>query len=259
MEPPVDSSSMPEPDLTVVVPTYNEAGIIKATLEEIGGHLRRLDLRGEIVVADDGSTDRTLVLAGGADIAPATLRLLPSERGNQGKGDAVRRGVLAARGRLVLFTDADLSTPLDELDLFMEQLEAGRPVVIGSRKLHPERVVRRQPWPRQFMGRVFSWLSRRLLNPEVADFTCGFKAFRREVIADLFTPLTLSGWAFDAELLHVAWRRGIHVVELPVAWSNRADTRVRLRRDILASAAGLGQVVWNGWRGRYAPGSAQSM
>jgi len=242
---------MSEPDLTVVVPAYNEAAIIVATLEEIAGHLQRLGLSGEIVVADDGSSDRTLALARDASIGAAALRLLPSGAGNRGKGDAVRRGMLAARGRMVLFTDADLSTPLSELDHFVRELEAGSQVVIGSRKLHPERVVRRQPWPRQFMGRVFSWLSRRLLNPQVADFTCGFKAFQRDVAVDLFTPLTLSGWAFDAELLHVAFRRGIPVVELPVAWSNRADTRVRLRRDILGSAGGLVRVVWNGWRGLY--------
>lgn len=250
---------MSEPDLTVVVPTYNEAAIIVATLEEIAAHLQRLGLSGEIMVADDGSSDQTLARSRAARLDPVVLRLLPSNAGNLGKGDAVRRGVLAARGRMVLFTDADLSTPLSELDRFVHELGAGGQVVIGSRKLHPERVVRRQPWPRQFMGRVFSWLSRRLLNPQVADFTCGFKAFQRDVIVDLFTPLTLSGWAFDAELLHVAWRRGIPVIELPVAWSNRADTRVRLRRDILGSAAGLARVVWNGWRGRYDRRPPQSM
>ncbi|MCZ6601007.1 MAG: glycosyltransferase family 2 protein [Acidobacteria bacterium] len=245
------------PDLSIVVPTYNEAEIITATLEEIASHLRRLGVRGEILVADDGSNDATLARARAASLSDTLLRLLPAQR-NRGKGDAVRRGVLAARGRFVLFTDADLSTPLTELDRFLRELEAGHPLVIGSRKLEPQRVVRRQPWPRQFMGRVFSWLARRLLNPEVADFTCGFKAFRREVVDTLFTPLTLAGWAFDAELLHVARRRRIPVLELPVAWANRGATRVRLRRDILVSAAGLLRVVWNGWRGRYAPRPDQS-
>ena len=245
------------PDLSIVVPTYNEAEIITATLEEIASHLCRLGVRGEILVADDGSSDSTLARARAASLSDMLLRLLPAER-NRGKGDAVRRGVLAARGRFVLFTDADLSTPLTELDRFIRELEAGHPLVIGSRKLEPERVVRRQPWPRQFMGRVFSWLASRLLNPEVADFTCGFKAFRREVVDTLFTPLTLTGWAFDAELLHVAHRRRIPVLELPVAWANRGATRVRLRRDILMSAAGLLRVVWNGWRGCYAPRPDQS-
>jgi len=241
---------VPRPDLSVVVPTYNEAEIITTTLEEIATHLRRLGLKGEILVADDGSGDQTLERARAASLGDTPLRLLPAER-NMGKGDAVRRGVLAAQGRFVLFTDADLSTPLTELDRFIRELEAGNPLVIGSRKLEPEKVSRRQPWPRQFMGRVFSWTARRLLHPEVADFTCGFKAFRSEVVDTLFTPLTLSGWAFDAELLHVARCRHVPVLELPVAWANRGATRVRLRRDILVSAGGLLRVAWNGWRGRY--------
>lgn len=248
---------MPCPDLSVVVPTYNEAEIIKDTLEEIAEHLQRLGLRGEILVADDGSDDLTLQQARGASLGATSLRLLPARR-NRGKGDAVRRGVLAAQGRFILFTDADLSTPLTELDRFIRELRAGHPLVIGSRKLEPQRVSRRQPWPRQFMGRVFSWLARLLLHPQVADFTCGFKAFRREVVDSLFTPLSIKGWAFDAELLHVARRRGIPVLELPVSWANRGATRVRLRRDILVSAAGLLRVVWNGWRGRYAPPTDQS-
>jgi dolichyl-phosphate beta-glucosyltransferase len=248
---------VPCPDLSIVVPTYNEAEIITATLEEIAGHLRRLGVSGEIVVADDGSSDKTLERARAAALGDTPLRFLPARR-NLGKGDAVRRGVLAAQGCFVLFTDADLSTPLTELDRFIRALAAGHPMVIGSRKLEPARVSRRQPWPRQFMGRVFSWMARRLLHPEVADFTCGFKGFRREVVDTLFTPLTITGWAFDAELLHVARRRRIPVLELPVSWANRGATRVRLRRDILVSAGGLLRVVWNGWRGRYALDPDQS-
>jgi len=248
---------VPRPFLSVVVPTYNEAEIIQATLEAIAEHLNRLGLDGEILVADDGSDDQTLQQARSASLGTTVLRLLPARR-NMGKGDAVRRGVLAAQGRFILFTDADLSTPLTELDRFIQELLAGHPVVIGSRKLEPQRVSRRQPWPRQFMGRVFSWSARLLLHPQVADFTCGFKAFRSEVVDTLFTPLSIKGWAFDAELLHVARRRGIPVLELPVAWANRGATRVRLRRDILVSAAGLLRVVWNGWRGRYAPPTSQS-
>lgn len=166
--------------------------------------------------------------------------------------------MLAATGRRVLFTDADLSTPIVELERFLAELDAGHPVVIGSRKLEPDRVQRRQPWPRQFLGRGFSWLSRRLLHPQVADFTCGFKAFDRKVVPDLFTPMTINGWAFDAELMHIAWRRQIPVVELPVAWANRGDTRVRLLRDIVASAGGLVRIVLNGWAGRYSHPRPQS-
>ena len=163
----------------------------------------------------------------------------------------MRRGMLAARGAIVLFTDADLSTPIREFDRFLPELRGGRPVVIGSRKIDPSRIERRQPLVRQAMGRVFSWLARRLLNPEVADFTCGFKAFRRDVVGALFEPLTVPGWAFDAELLHLARRRRIPVLELPVAWSNRRETRVRLRRDVWQSALGLCHVLRNARSGVY--------
>jgi glycosyltransferase involved in cell wall biosynthesis len=241
--------------LSIVIPAYNEEERIAATVEEAARYLAGRGGEGEVILADDGSTDATVERARSAACHGIDVRILPVEK-NRGKGDAVRRGVLAAAGDVVLFTDADLSTPLAEFDRFQPAMEAGHPVVIGSRKLEPARVVRRQPWFRQYMGRVFSWLARRLLNPHVADFTCGFKAFRREVVPVLFEPLTLAGWAFDAELLHVAHRRGVPVLELPVAWSNRSDTRVRLRRDVMASAAGLLVIVWNGWRGRYASGQS---
>jgi dolichyl-phosphate beta-glucosyltransferase len=241
--------------LSIVIPAYNEEERIAGTVEEAARYLAGTAGRGEVILADDGSTDATVERARSASCHGIRLRILPAEE-NRGKGDAVRRGMLAAEGDVVLFTDADLSTPLAEIRRFLPELEAGHPVVIGSRKLEPDRVVRRQPWFRQYMGRVFSWLARRLLNPHVADFTCGFKAFRREVVPVLFQPLTLAGWAFDAELLHIAHRRRVPVLELPVAWSNRSDTRVRLRRDVAASAAGLFVIVWNGWRGRYAPGQS---
>ncbi len=243
---------MDAPDLSVVIPAFNEKERIGATLAAVAAYLRRRGLAGEIVLADDGSTDGTLAAARQAELEGVPLRVLTAPR-NRGKGDAVRRGMLAAQGEVVLFTDADLSTPMEEMDRFLAALQEGHPVVIGSRKLDPGRVTRRQPWPRQFMGRVFSWLARQVLHPGVADFTCGFKAFRRSVVPVLFTPLTLPGWAFDAEMLHVAHRRGVPVLELPVSWSNRSETRVRLGRDILASALGLAVVAWRGWRGRYDP------
>ena len=243
---------MPPLTLSIVIPAYNEAARIVATLETIASWVAEQGLTAEVVLVDDGSSDQTGEQAVRAQTGGTRLRCLTGD-GNRGKGYAVRRGMLAAEGRFVMFTDADLSTPIEELERFLPALEEGRPLVIGSRRLAGSRVLRRQPLHRQWLGRVFSWLARRLLHPEVTDFTCGFKAFRREVVALLFTPLTLDGWSFDAELLHVAFRRGVPVHEVPVRWTNRAETRVRLLRDVVVSGWGLVRVVWQGWRGRYGP------
>ncbi|MFQ5766684.1 MAG: dolichyl-phosphate beta-glucosyltransferase [Acidobacteriota bacterium] len=238
------------PTLSVVLPTYNEQEGIATAIDKIRAYFKSRNLTGEILVVDDGSTDETVASA--AACAPGTpaVRLLPGNR-NRGKGEAVRRGMLAARGDFILFTDADLSTPMTEFDRFSDLLKKGNPVVIGSRKLDPGRVIIKQPFYRQFMGRIFSWMARCLLNPEVTDFTCGFKAFRREVATTLFSPLTLDGWAFDAELLQLAQIRRIPVMEVPVQWSNRAGSRVRLWRDIPQAAADLVRLLWRRWRGHY--------
>ncbi|MFQ5764171.1 MAG: dolichyl-phosphate beta-glucosyltransferase [Rhodospirillales bacterium] len=243
---------MSRPKLSVVIPAYNEQDLIGATLESVVNFAGRHGLTMEILLVDDGSTDDTVERALRVDTGPVALRCLRGET-NRGKGFAVRRGMLEAAGECVLFTDADLSTPIGEAERFLEAIEAGHPVAIGSRRLAAARITTRQPLLRQALGRVFSWLARRLLNDDVSDFTCGFKAFAHDVIPALFAPLTEEGWTFDAELLHIAQRRAIPVHEIAVQWANRANTRVRLLRDVLASAWGLGRIVVNGWRGRYDP------
>ena len=236
--------------ISIVVPTFNEEERIASTLGTIARYFEAEGFRAEIVVADDGSTDGTHAQVKQADTLAVPVRWLASPR-NRGKGHAVRRGMLAATGEYVLFTDADLSTPIDEFGRFLPLLRDGHPMVIGSRRLATARVLTRQPLHRQWMGRVFSWLARRLLHPDISDFTCGFKAFRRAAVADLFGPMTLHRWSFDAELLHIARRRGLAVRELPVRWTNRENTRVRLLRDVWTSGGGLVLVVWRGWRGAY--------
>jgi glycosyltransferase involved in cell wall biosynthesis len=236
--------------VSVVIPAFNEEEGLPATLRDVAAYFDARDLVYEILVSDDGSEDATPACVEAAREAGLPVRSL-REPVNRGKGSAVRRGMLAAAGEFVLFTDADLSTPMAEFDRFLPLLEGGAPIVIGSRKTEPRRVVVPQHPIRQFLGRGFSWLARRLLNPEVSDFTCGFKAFSRAAVPLIFGPSRIDGWAFDAEILHIAHRKQIRVVELPVTWTNRAESRVRFPRDILTSAAGLLQVVWNGVHGRY--------
>jgi len=242
-------------DLTVVIPAYNEAARIAAPLRRLGTYLGAHYPHSELVLADDGSTDGTagVVQALGAEIG-MPVRVLPGA-GNRGKGHAVRRGMLAARGALVLMTDADLSTPIEELERLHAAIRAGADVAIGSRKMAGALIEEHQPALREAMGRVFTWLTR-LFVVDVTDVTCGFKLFRRDAAHAVFALLTLDDWSFDAEALFVTRHLGFELVEVPVRWRDAAGTKVRRGRDALQSALGLARIVVNRARGRYALGAA---
>jgi dolichyl-phosphate beta-glucosyltransferase len=237
-------------DVTVVVPAYNEAGRIAAPLRTLAAYLRAHHPSSEIVVADDGSTDGTGALVEGlaAELA-VPVRVLAAGQ-NHGKGHAVRRGMTVARGDLVLMTDADLSTPIDELARLVAAIHAGADVAIGSRKMAGATIEVRQPALREAMGRVFTWLTR-LLVVDVSDVTCGFKLFRRDAARAIFSRAVLDDWSFDAEALFLARRLGFVLVEVPVRWRDVAGTKVRRGRDAIESALGLGRILVNHARGRY--------
>jgi dolichyl-phosphate beta-glucosyltransferase len=238
--------------LSVVIPAYNEAGRIVEPLRRIDAYLCASNIPSELLVVDDGSTDDT------ADV----VRHLASElrtpvrvvvcASNRGKGHAVKVGVGQARGELVLMTDADLSTPIEELGKFLGHVGNGVQVAIGSRKMAGAVIEARQPWLREMMGRVFTFLTRRLLV-SVSDVTCGFKLFTREAAADVFGRLTLDDWSFDAEALFLAHRAGFVIREVPVRWRDDPGTKVRRGRDAARSALGLARILVNAARGRYGP------
>jgi dolichyl-phosphate beta-glucosyltransferase len=209
------------------------------------------------VLADDGSTDGTagIVEALAAELA-LPVRVLPSPT-NRGKGNAVRRGMVAARGALVLMTDADLSTPIEELERLVAAIETGADVAIGSRKMAGAQIEEHQPFLREAMGRVFTWLTR-LFVVDVSDVTCGFKLFRREAAHAVFAQVTLDDWSFDAEALYLTRRLGFTMVEVPVRWRDAAGTKVRRGRDAVQSAVGLARIVVNRARGRYTAGAASA-
>ncbi len=217
---------MAEPlDLSVVIPCYDEAARLPATLARVIEHLRREGLRFEILVVDDGSRDDTAGSARGwlARERCGEVIALP---GNRGKGAACRAGALAARGRRVLLCDADLSTPIEEERRLRATLDAGADLVIGTRA-HPEaRIVVRQARGRESAGRLLNLLLRTLGLTDLHDTQCGFKLFRRDAARTLFERAAIDGFLFDVEILRLARRAGLRLAEVPVEWRNDPDSRV---------------------------------
>jgi dolichyl-phosphate beta-glucosyltransferase len=236
--------------LSIVVPAYNEEARLGRTLHRVCTVMDGSGICFEVIVVDDGSDDNTAGIARAfAEVFPQIRIVRLSE--NRGKGNAVRHGLLEARGDYVLMSDADLSTPIEELFRRMPHVEDGYDVVIGSRKMRGAKVVVPQSEHRRFMGKVFSLLSQMLLVPGIHDFTCGFKLFKREVAHDLARSQRLHDWSFDTEILYLAHRRDHRVKEVPVTWVNSPDTKVRLLRDTFGSFLGLLRIRLNELLGRY--------
>lgn len=217
--------------LSIVIPAYEEAARLPATLGRVTAYLAAGNRTAELIVVDDGSRDPTAVLARAAG---ATVLTHPT---NRGKGAAVRTGVLAAVGDRILVCDADLATPIEELVKLEAALDTGADVATGSRRM-VRTIEVDQPWPRRLLGAGFRVLVRHGLGIAVRDPTCGFKLFTRSAAHDLFARSRIDRFAFDVEILHLAgdrWR----VVEVPVAWRHVDGSRVELRRDVVRSARDL--------------------
>ena len=240
---------MSAPRLSIVIPAYNEEKRLPPTLAAVVAWIGEQDFPCEVVVVDDGSRDRTADAARAA-LAGVDHRVLLHAT-NMGKGAGLATGMTAARGEIVLMTDADLSTPIEEVGRFLEAHAQGVPVVIGTRKSAGASVLRRQSPVRERMGRVFTLLSNVLVCPGITDFTCGFKSFRADACAEIFSRLRERGWAYDTEVLYLARRLGHEVREIPVRWTNDPSTRVRLVRDAIGSFAGLVRIRWRALAGRY--------
>jgi dolichyl-phosphate beta-glucosyltransferase len=236
------------PDVSIVIPAYNEEGRLPRTIERIAGFL--FGRTHEIVVVDDGSIDRTAAAAREA-AGPGVVLLRNDE--NRGKGYAVRRGMLAARGLRRLMTDADLSTPIEELGRLEACLDAGADIAIGSRALRGARVEVRQPWYREGVGRLFNVFVRILAVPGLSDTQCGFKLFSARAAEAVFGAARLDGFSFDVEALFIARQLGLRIAEVPVVWRNDAATRVGLLGGFQAFPDLL-RIRLNDWRGYYEPG-----
>ena len=231
----------------MVIPAFNEERRLPGTLVRLAEYLhsRPEVLPAEVIVVDDGSTDRTAALAGELPSSPQLTLRLESLGANRGKGAAVRRGLSLSRGKWVLISDADLASPIEEL----EKLQvAGADVAVGSRALRRELIARRQPLARDALGRCFNVLLRVLGLSTFRDTQCGFKLLRGDLARALAEELTLDGFAFDVELLARATRRGAKVVEVPVRWYHVEESRVRPLRHGLAMVRDAFVLRWRLWR-----------
>jgi dolichyl-phosphate beta-glucosyltransferase len=215
------------PELSVVIPAFNEEKRLATTLERIVSYLASRENAHEILVVDDGSRDSTAEVA--QSFSERRVRTLRLER-NRGKGAALRRGVLASRGKHVLLTDADLSAPIEELERLEPRL-AEAPLVIGSRALPDSRIIRHQALHREWMGKAFNRILRFGGIRGIGDTQCGFKLLNGDIARNLFGQLITRGFAFDVELIWLAQRAGLRVIEVGIEWENSPDSRVGLIVD----------------------------
>lgn len=238
-------------DISVVIPAYNESDRLDRTLESLAQHFRGQEKAVEVIVVDDGSLDKTLQIANNAACAfPLRIRVLHHDI-NRGKGFAVRRGMLDAKGEILVYTDADLPVPFGHLEPFITLLRSGVDVVVGSRHVAGAKIGCRQPWYREFLGRAFNRLAHIMVKSPISDFNCALKVFHRHAAQEIFSRQTLSGWGFEVEILLIARRLGLKVKEEPVTWFHGENSRVRVFRDIPRSALELGMIAWNDLRALY--------
>lgn len=231
-------------DLSVVIPAYNEALRLGPTLERVVEYLQRRGLRYEVLVVDDGSTDATAKVA--ESFAEDGVHLLRQEV-NRGKGAVVRAGVLASRGREVLLVDADLSTPIEEIEKLQPHL-AEAPVVLGSRAVQGSDITQHQPFYREMMGRTFNLIIRMLGVRGLYDTQCGFKLLAGDVARRLFAELTIERFAYDVELVWLARRHGYNVVEVGVRWADSSSSRVNPLSDSSRMLWDVLALRWRSWR-----------
>lgn len=240
----------PKLDLSVVIPAYNEEFRLPKTLECIFEYLQIRPYQAEIIVVDDGSSDRTIEIVNSSRQKYPRLRLV-SNAENRGKGFSVRHGMIEAQGEIALFTDADLSTPIEEADKLLAALQMGYDVAIGSRAIDRNLIEVHQSRVREQAGILFNRLVRWIMGIELSDTQCGFKAFRMERARVIFEQQRIERFGFDPEILFLANRNGLCVAEVAVRWSHDAGTKVNVAADGIRMFLELLWIRWNATRGRY--------
>lgn len=238
------------PKYSIIIPAFNENARIGATLQRVIAYAAERGWDAEIIAVDDGSTDNTAqIIAAFAQKHPQ-LRLLQNP-GNRGKGYSIRNGMLQAQGEILLFSDADLSSPIEEADKLWAAIAGGADIAIGSRWLRSDLQTQRQPVYRQVFGRIFNLILRIVLGLNFKDTQCGFKAFTRRAATAIFPLQRIERWGFDPELLYLARKFGFKVAEIPVAWAHREGTRISPLRDGPQMFVEMLKIRWNAMRGKY--------
>jgi dolichyl-phosphate beta-glucosyltransferase len=218
--------------LSVVIPAYNEEGRIAKTLSNVYSFLSKTYPQFEIVVVDDGSTDRTPSIVNDFARSNGKVHIIKNYL-NIGKGYSVKRGMLASKGEIIIFSDADESVPISETERFVGSIRKGSDIAIASRALKSSQIIKRQAVWRQTMGKIFNFFVRFLTLPGIKDTQCGFKCFRREAALDIFSEQKLKGFAFDVEVLYLAQAKGYRISQLPVQWINSPKSKVDPLKDSL--------------------------
>lgn len=235
--------------LSVVIPAYNEERRLGQSLTKMLAYLKSRRQPFEVIVVDDGSRDATAPLVRRFSAKDKRVRLIMNG-GNRGKGASVRRGVEAAKGSLILMSDADLSTPIEELQSLEKVLQDAE-LAIGSRALDRSSIKKHQPFYREAGGRLFNLLVRLLTLGGIHDTQCGFKLFRAEAAKAIFPMQQVPRFGFDVEILYLARKQGYRIVEVSVAWENSPESKVRPIRDGLRTFLDLALIRWYDFRGRY--------
>ncbi len=237
----------PQVFLSIIIPAYNEEKRLPETLHQIDDFLRQQSYTYEVIVVENGSTDRTTEIAEAFAADHPYVRVLHSRKG---KGAAVKTGMLSARGEYLFICDADLSMPIEEVKKFLPPVLDGYDVAIASREAPGARRYN-EPFYRHLEGRVFNWIVRLLAVPGIQDTQCGFKCFRRDVALDVFPYQTMDGWSFDVEVLYIARSRGYRLVEVPINWYYKENSRINPIKDAVDMLLEVIKIRINAWRGVY--------
>lgn len=241
---------MQECFLSIVIPAYNEEKRLLPTLGKICAYLSNQGFPYEVIVVDDGSTDNTLQMVRNFACLDKHVVVLANKQ-NRGKGYSVKKGMLSAKGEYIFFTDADLSTPIEEIEKCLPYLNNGYDVVIGSRSIPGSDITIHQPWYREKMGKIFNFMVNMVLIKGIIDTQCGFKGFKNEVVKTVFNRCSIDGFSFDVEALYLSRKFNFKIKEIPIRWENSALSKVNPIRHSLQMFRDLFRIKIKDFKGYY--------